>query len=225
MAHVQAGRKKRGAIVVAVVGYTNAGKSSLVSKLTKKDILAEDKLFATLDTTLGRFTLPSGNEVLICDTVGFISNLPVELFAAFRSTLEEVLHADILVHLIDASSEQAVKQKQVVHQVLQELGMSEEEVGVRSIEVWNKMDNLGGEKSTLETESEGAEEAQQVSKISVKRGWGIDALLKEIDSKLTAVQEWQKKKDEEEEEYEFSDFSESDSESEDEAQYGRRRKR
>eukprot|EP01025_Chloroclados_australasicus_P058608 TRINITY_DN7379_c0_g1_i8.p1 TRINITY_DN7379_c0_g1~~TRINITY_DN7379_c0_g1_i8.p1 ORF type:complete len:301 (-),score=42.56 TRINITY_DN7379_c0_g1_i8:379-1281(-) len=209
------GRKKRGAIVVAVVGYTNAGKSSLVSKLTNKRILAEDKLFATLDTTMGRVMLPSGNEVLLCDTVGFISNLPTELFAAFRSTLEEVVHADVIVHLIDASSERAVSQRKVVHQVLADLGISKEEIMVRQIEVWNKMDNLIGGKSKLEGDQVAVEQAQDIQKISVKKNFGIEALLKSIDQKVVQVLEWKKQQESKHAEYDLQDYIEDESDEED----------
>ncbi len=125
--------------VVALVGYTNAGKSTLFNALTHADVYAKDQLFATLDPTIRQVELPSGQKILLSDTVGFISELPTELVAAFRATLEEVLQADVLLHIRDASSSQKEAQKKDVEEVLKSLGLKEEvEAGLN--EVYNKID-------------------------------------------------------------------------------------
>lgn len=129
-------RRKTGAVQIALVGYTNAGKSTLLRQLTSADVLAEDKLFATLDPTSRTLKLPSGKEVLLTDTVGFIQNLPHDLVAAFRATLEEANEADLLVHVMDASSPMRDRQREVVEQVLGELGAA----GKSRLYVYNKID-------------------------------------------------------------------------------------
>ncbi|MGH1398675.1 MAG: GTPase HflX [Alphaproteobacteria bacterium] len=136
------GRKSRARVpfpVVALVGYTNAGKSSLFNTLTDADIFAEDLLFATLDPTLRRIDLPSGQTVILSDTVGFISDLPTHLIAAFRATLEETIHADVLLHVIDASRDDYEAQRKDVIDILQELGIEYED-DPRILEVYNKID-------------------------------------------------------------------------------------
>ena len=122
--------------VVALVGYTNAGKSSLMNVLSGAEVLVEDKLFATLDTTTRKVALPDGRFFLLTDTVGFIRKLPHHLIAAFRATLEETMEADILLHVIDGSSEQAEEHAVTVNQVLNELGIEDKPV----ITVINKID-------------------------------------------------------------------------------------
>ncbi|MFC5700021.1 GTPase HflX [Cohnella faecalis] len=129
-------RRKAGVVQVALVGYTNAGKSTLLRQLTAADVLVEDKLFATLDPTSRTLTLPSGKEVLLTDTVGFIQNLPHDLVAAFRATLEEANEADLLLHISDASSPMRERQQKVVEEVLGELGAA----GKTTVHVWNKID-------------------------------------------------------------------------------------
>jgi GTP-binding protein HflX len=129
-------RRKSGVFQAALVGYTNAGKSTLLNRLTAAGVLAEDKLFATLDPTTRALRLPGGGEVLLTDTVGFIRNLPHELVAAFRSTLEEVKEADLLIHVIDASSPAHDRQRKVVERVLAEMGAGDKPVLV----VYNKID-------------------------------------------------------------------------------------
>lgn len=129
-------RRKAGVVQVALVGYTNAGKSTLLRQLTAADVLAEDKLFATLDPTSRALILPSGKEVLITDTVGFIQNLPHDLVAAFRATLEEANEADLLLHVVDSSSPMRERQQKVVQEVLEELGAG----GKPIITVYNKID-------------------------------------------------------------------------------------
>ncbi len=129
-------RQRTGIPTFAIVGYTNAGKSTLLNALTQANVLAEDKLFATLDTTTRKFQLPNRQEILLIDTVGFIRKIPHTLVAAFKSTLEEAIHTDILLHLIDASHPQAESQAEETVQVLNELGA----VGRPTITVLNKMD-------------------------------------------------------------------------------------
>ncbi|BBI33648.1 GTPase HflX [Cohnella abietis] len=129
-------RRKAGVVQVALVGYTNAGKSTLLRQLTEADVLAEDKLFATLDPTSRNLILPSGKEIILTDTVGFIQNLPHDLVAAFRATLEEAGEADLLLHVVDTSSPMRERQKKVVEEVLQELGAG----GTPILVVYNKID-------------------------------------------------------------------------------------
>lgn len=129
-------RRKVGAVQVALVGYTNAGKSTLLRQLTDADVLVEDKLFATLDPTSRNLILPSGKEIILTDTVGFIQNLPHDLVAAFRATLEEAVEADLLLHVVDTSSPMRERQQKVVDEVLQELGAG----GKPALTVFNKID-------------------------------------------------------------------------------------
>jgi GTP-binding protein HflX len=129
-------RKKSGVFQAALVGYTNAGKSTLLNRLTAADVLAENKLFATLDPTSRNLALPGGKTIILTDTVGFIQNLPHSLVAAFRSTLEEVLEADLILHIVDSSSPMREAQMEVVDKVLADLGAQ----GKDRITVFNKID-------------------------------------------------------------------------------------
>lgn len=132
-------RRRRGGVFrVALVGYTNAGKSTLLNRLTRANVLAEDKLFATLDPTVRRLKLPSGHDAVLIDTVGFIQNLPTHLVAAFRATLEEVCDADLLLHVVDASHPNADRHIAVVRQVLADIGAAH----LPELLVWNKIDLL-----------------------------------------------------------------------------------
>jgi GTP-binding protein HflX len=135
-AQQRAARYKSGIPTFAIIGYTNAGKSTLLNALTDANVFVEDKLFATLDTTTRKFTLPNNQDVLIIDTVGFIRKLPHLLVAAFRSTLEESLEADILLHLVDVSNPAAVEQAATTYEVLKELGVKNKPI----ITVLNKID-------------------------------------------------------------------------------------
>ncbi|MEI7669858.1 MAG: GTPase HflX [Pseudomonadota bacterium] len=157
--------------VIALVGYTNAGKSTLFNRLTKADVLAMDKLFATLDPTMRRIKLPSGSDIMLSDTVGFISELPHELVAAFRATLEEVQEADLLLHIRDISHPDSAEQKQDVLKVLESL-IDSDAINNRVIEVWNKVDQL-------EEKPEG-----NIVAISALTGEGIAELLSRIDEKF-----------------------------------------
>jgi len=140
----RAGRQRVPYRVVALVGYTNAGKSTLFNRLTRADVQAADMLFATLDPTLRALSLPHGGKAMLSDTVGFISNLPTQLVAAFRATLEEVLEADIILHVRDISHQDADAQERDVEGVLLQLGI-DPNAGQRILEVWNKIDQFDSE--------------------------------------------------------------------------------
>ena len=136
------GRKSRERVpfpVVALVGYTNAGKSTLFNQMTGADVMAEDLLFATLDPTMRKLSLPGGQDVIMSDTVGFISDLPTHLVAAFRSTLEQVIYADVIVHVMDVAGDDYEAQRRDVIAILKDLGVEYEE-DERVIEAWNKVD-------------------------------------------------------------------------------------
>ena len=126
-------------VTVAVVGYTNAGKSTLVSALSGAGLYSDDRLFATVDPRLRSVILPSGRKILLSDTVGFISDLPVQLVEAFHATLEEVAEADMLVHVLDSSAPDIEEHRSTVLQVLQQIGVSQDKIN-NMIEVWNKID-------------------------------------------------------------------------------------
>ncbi|PSR87905.1 GTP-binding protein [Actinidia chinensis var. chinensis] len=133
------GANGQGIATVAVVGYTNAGKSTLVSALSNSDLYSDDRLFATVDPKVRSVILPSGRKVLFSDTVGFISDLPVQLVEAFHATLEEVVEADLLVHVLDSSAPNLDEHRETVLQVLKQIGVSEEKLQTM-VEVWNKID-------------------------------------------------------------------------------------
>jgi GTP-binding protein HflX len=165
--------------VIALVGYTNAGKSTLFNALTQSEVLAKDLLFATLDPTMRGLKLPSGRRVILSDTVGFISDLPIELVAAFRATLEEVLEADIIAHIRDAAHEESDAQKADVLEVLSELGVDEDHT--RIVEVLNKIDLLEPEARNTLLEQNGEAGAIAVSALT---GEGIPKLLHRLDQML-----------------------------------------
>jgi GTP-binding protein HflX len=166
---------------VALVGYTNAGKSTLFNTLTGADVLAEDVLFATLDPTIRALRLPGGSKAVLSDTVGFISDLPTTLVAAFRATLEEVLEADLVLHIRDIADESSVSQRADVNAVLTNLGIDAEAEPNRLLEVWNKADLLdaaGLEHAANEAKRHGA------ILVSAETGIGLDTLLAEIEARL-----------------------------------------
>ncbi len=165
--------------IVALVGYTNAGKSTIFNRLTGAKVLAKDMLFATLDPTMRALKLPSGREVILSDTVGFISSLPTELVAAFRATLEEVLAADVVVHVRDITHPETDEQKADVLAILEELGVQAERA---SIEVWNKIDLLPPpEREPLETAAARLEDTVVSSAMSDA---GLDAVIEAIEAAL-----------------------------------------
>jgi GTPase len=175
-------QRTRAAIpVVALVGYTNAGKSSLFNRLTGAGVFAEDLLFATLDTTVRKIELPHGREVMLSDTVGFVADLPHDLVAAFRATLEEVIDADIILHVRDVANPDHSAQAHDVLKVLGELGVSAETTPV--IEVWNKIDLLGEAGLTLAGAAPVGKVAATIA-VSAQTGQGVDELLLLIEKTL-----------------------------------------
>jgi GTP-binding protein HflX len=170
--------------VVALVGYTNAGKSTLFNALTGAEVVARDQLFATLDPTMRGLRLPSGRRVILSDTVGFISELPTELVAAFRATLEEVAEADVILHVRDAAHPDSAAQRADVIAVLEEMareGSLDETWPERTIEVLNKADLLGGRDQVASREPAVA--------VSALTGEGLPALLAAVDARIAAAME------------------------------------
>jgi GTPase len=183
----RAGRKRVPYRVVALVGYTNAGKSTLFNRLTRADVQAADMLFATLDPTLRALSLPHGGKAMLSDTVGFISNLPTQLVAAFRATLEEVLEADVILHVRDISHEDAEAQQRDVDAVLRQLGI-DPEAGGRIIEVWNKIDRFTAEeRENLRNIAARRPLEHPCFLVSAETGEGIEALLVAIEERLAAT--------------------------------------
>ncbi|MDQ6907932.1 MAG: GTPase HflX [Chloroflexota bacterium] len=172
-------RRKSGVPIVALVGYTNAGKSTLLNRLTDADVLAENKLFATLDPTTRKITLPSGREALMTDTVGFINQLPTQLVAAFRATLEEISEADVLVHVVDLTHPNAEEQAATVRKVLGELKVGDKPTVV----ALNKVDALGGDVPADIREA--LELPEAYVPVSAVTGQGMDELLARVESALT----------------------------------------
>ncbi len=167
-------RKKDGVLVCAIVGYTNVGKSTLLNTLTNAGILAENKLFATLETTSRSIELPDGRSVMLVDTVGLISRLPHHLVEAFKSTLEEAANADVILHIVDASNEDCSRQARVTLELLKELGCE----GIPVVTVLNKCD--------LVPYIDELASGENTVKISARKGEGIPALLKAIEAALPA---------------------------------------
>lgn len=167
-------RRKNGALVIAIVGYTNAGKSTLMNYLTDAGVLQEDKLFATLDPTARKLVLPNGEQIMLVDTVGFISRLPHQLVEAFKSTLEEATYADVILNVCDASSEECYNHITITNDILKSL-FDDGIINVPVINVFNKCD-IATDMPQLSTE--------RSVKISAVTGEGIPALLSEIEQAL-----------------------------------------
>lgn len=180
----RAKRKKAPHPVVALVGYTNAGKSTLFNRLTGADVFAKDLLFATLDPTLRRATLPHGTEVMFSDTVGFVSDLPTHLVAAFRATLEEVIEAEIVLHVRDMADPDSLAQAEDVGKILRDLNIDADDRD-HVVEVWNKIDLL--EQSVrhhLTTVRQGQQAPQAAHLVSAITGEGVPELLADIEQRI-----------------------------------------
>lgn len=179
----RAGRRKTPYPVVAIVGYTNAGKSTLFNRITGADVLAQDQVFATLDPTMREVRLPSGRRIILSDTVGFISDLPTMLVAAFRATLEEVVEADLILHVRDISHPESDAQRHDVEQVLRGLDVDLTPARNNAFEVWNKIDRLS---PVTRDEALAAASFHEQSPVCVSAltGEGIETLLEAVDERL-----------------------------------------
>jgi GTP-binding protein HflX len=177
------GRRKVPYPIIAIVGYTNAGKSTLFNRITGAGVVAVDQVFATLDPTMREVKLPTGRRIILSDTVGFISDLPTTLVAAFRATLEEVVEADLILHVRDIANEETDAQARDVARVLDELGIDTVAADGHVIEVWNKIDLVAAERlGDIEREALGNEKTPVL--VSAHTGKGIGALLHRLDDEL-----------------------------------------
>lgn len=169
-------RREANIPVVSLVGYTNAGKSTLINQLAEAEVYVADQLFATLDPTTRRVMLPDSQQILVTDTVGFIQKLPTTLVAAFRATLEEIAEADLLLHVVDVTHPQALSQVEAVHNTLREIGADD----IPSLPILNKIDRLDDpDKARLAMDS-----FDEAVAISALRGDGIEVLLEKVKEKL-----------------------------------------
>jgi GTP-binding protein HflX len=181
----RSGRKRARLPTVALVGYTNAGKSTLFNRLSGAGVTAKDLLFATLDPTMRSIKLPGGKACVISDTVGFVSDLPTHLVAAFRATLEEVIEADLIVHVRDIAHPDSERQRVDVEEVLRELGAIDESGGTPLIEALNKIDALPAEqRRILQTRAAAGPERARQFPVSALSGEGVDQLLEAIEAFL-----------------------------------------
>jgi GTP-binding protein HflX len=182
------GRRKVPYPIVAIVGYTNAGKSTLFNKITGAGVLAMDQVFATLDPTMREVRLPSARRIILSDTVGFISDLPTMLVAAFRATLEEVVEADLILHVRDIAHEETDAQAKDVEKVLSDLGIDTIPADGHILEVWNKVDLLEPERLS-ELRREGLRDERAPVPVSAITGAGLAQLLQSIDERLGKADE------------------------------------
>jgi GTP-binding protein HflX len=171
---------------VALVGYTNAGKSTLFNRLTSAEVVAEDMLFATLDPTLRKLALPGGGEVIVSDTVGFISELPTQLVAAFRATLEEVIEADLILHVRDMSHADSEAQRADVAEVLASLDIDPADAD-HIVEVWNKIDLLG--EGGSEALINAAARLPSAVAVSALTGEGLGDLVALIEQRVAGLEQ------------------------------------
>ena len=174
--------------IVALVGYTNAGKSTLFNRLTQSDVFVKDQLFATLDPTMRNLELPSGKNIILSDTVGFISDLPHELVEAFHATLEEVLEAEVIVHVRDMSHPDSEAQKADVAEVMKGLGLDEERINDAMIEVRNKSDLLDADEHEVQANIVRRADSPVVL-MSAATGEGVDEFLEAVEAQLSRAQE------------------------------------
>jgi GTP-binding protein HflX len=178
-------RHKADVPTISLVGYTNTGKSTLFNRVTESGVYAADQLFATLDPTLRRVELPQSGDVILADTVGFIRDLPHDLVAAFRSTLEETRQADCLLHVVDAHNENNADQIAQVNEVLKEIGADK----VRQIKIFNKVDLMDGYKPRIDRDKSG-----KISRVwlSAASGEGVDLLMEALEEEFCPqqVREW-----------------------------------
>ena len=182
------GRRKVPYPVVAIVGYTNAGKSTLFNRVAGAGVLAMDQVFATLDPTMREVRLPSGRRIILSDTVGFISDLPTQLVAAFRATLEEVIEADLILHVRDIAHPETAAQAADVAQVLGDLGVDMNAADAHILEVWNKVDLLSPV-TRSEAEANARFRTPQPVLMSAATGEGVARLLDAIDGRLGSADE------------------------------------
>ena len=179
----RSGRRRVPFPVIAIVGYTNAGKSTLFNRLTGAAVLAKDQVFATLDPTMREIKLASGRRVILSDTVGFISDLPTALVAAFRATLEEVIAADLVLHVRDISHPETEAQKADVEAVLADLGIDAHAADAPILEAWNKVDRLSASQRR-ELQRAAARSGRGEILVSALDGTGLETLLEAIDGRL-----------------------------------------
>jgi len=181
-------RAGSGVPVIALVGYTNAGKSTLMRALTRAEVRVEDRLFATLDPVTRRFRLPDGRRALLTDTVGFIQKLPTQLVAAFRATLEELEEADLLLHVVDVTHPSAAHQSQVVDDTLADLGLAAKPrvTALNKVDLLTMLDgtSIASIEELTEYDLSLAEHRPEAVLVSAERGWGLEELLARIPTAL-----------------------------------------